>query len=389
MNTQFDVVIVGGGLVGAAAAVALKLQGHHVALIDKALPSFSDNNTDEWDSRIYAISPANVAWLEALGVWQMLDSSRVCSVTQMQIWGDETTQPLQLDAYQSNVANLSDIIESAPLQNALWQRMQALEVEVILATPQALSFDNDAACLQLADNKTISAKLLLAADGGQSWVRSQAGVEVYQHDYDQLAVVANFGIELAHQNVAKQWFKQEGVLAWLPLAGKHMSMVWSTTREHAKHLLALDAKALAEEVAAAGQYQLGQLSLLTQAVAFPLKRQDVSHLAMPNLALIGDAAHLVHPLAGQGVNLGFRDVIALVNVLSKRGHYQSLGDLMLLREYERSRKQDILAIKGITHGLGYLFQQHEQWVKKIRNFGIETLNQSAELKKHLIKQAIA
>lgn len=381
-----EVLVVGAGLVGTAAAIALADQGLQVTLVDSK-PVEAPVDMHGWDQRIYAISPGNRQWLERLGIWAGLECDRVCDVNRMQVWGDDARSLLEFDAYDASVPALSHILESRQLQQAMCSRMQQLDINVMAPVQvQALRFSAGQASLELADGTRLDAQLIVAADGAHSWVRQQAGLAVTGEAYAQKGVVANFECELPHRNIARQWFREDGVLAWLPMPGKRISIVWSTTR-HAE-LLALNEASLCQTVADAGAGQLGRLTLLTQPAAFPLNMQTAEHIVRPNLVLIGDAAHQVHPLAGQGVNLGFRDVIALASMLAARHVHEAIGDPMLLRRYERSRKADMLAMRHTTHGLHELFGQQAPVVRTLRNWGLGFTNRQHWLKQQLIKQAI-
>lgn len=385
-NLSVEIVIVGAGLVGAAAAVALAEQGHSVAIVDRKAPVFNDNAA-EWDSRIYAISPGNVAWLKKLEVWPLVDTTRLCYIDQMQVWGDDTAQPLIFDAYASNAANLGVIVESQQIHRALWQRLQALDVHTQFGIECAkLAQLPEKAILHLADGTELHAELVIGADSGNSWVRAQAGIGVQVHQYAQQAVVANFTTALPHGKIARQWFRGNDIMAYLPMAENRMSIVWSTPQ--AEQLLSLSEAEFIEAVAQAGQHCLGELSLLTPAAKFTLVKQSAVNMVQARLALMGDAAHRIHPLAGQGVNLGFRDVIGLVEALSRRNRYQSVGEIAILRTYERARKADMLSLGSLTHGLQWLFENELPSIKKIRNVGMELTNQQAWLKRLLVKHAI-
>jgi 2-polyprenylphenol 6-hydroxylase len=390
MKHDFDIIIVGGGLVGAACAIALARKGQRVALLDSrpAEDIVSKDIKEDWDNRIYAISPGNAAWLATLGIWNTLDQARICPIENMEVWGDATPEPLQLKAHAANVACLGFIVENRQLQTALWSQLHHAGVDIFAGvTCTALDIDGECASIQLEGDR-LTAKLIVAADGGNSWVRAQAHIVLKAHDYEQMAVVANFATELGHYRVARQWFIDDGILAWLPLPGERISMVWSTSNDKARQLLDMEAEALAAEVSAAGKQALGPLKLITPAAAFPLSMQTAQTLVAPRLALVGDAAHQIHPLAGQGVNLGFRDVISLASVLSEKHDYQDIGDLILLRRYERERRADMLAMKHVTHGLKLLFANEHPAVKRLRNWGLQLTESQAMLKKHLIRQAI-
>lgn len=384
---EFDTLILGAGLVGVAAAIALKLQGYRVAILERGNMD-AVTLSPEWDSRIYAVSPGNVEWLTRLGVWQVLDPERVCAVDSMHVWSDQG-HVLELDAYTANLASLSWIVEGNRLQQALLARLEMLDVPLLngVETSQ-VHWQADISEVLTADGDRYAASLLIGADGISSWLRTQADITLRRHDYAQMGVVANFSSDRPHLSRAFQWFHGDNVLAWLPLPQQQVSMVWSVDNAQAQRLLALDKTALAQEVAAAGQHYLGELQLITPAQAFPLAMQVPDAIIKPGLALVGDAAHQVHPLAGQGVNLGFRDVQALVEALGTPQSRRRPGDLMLLRRYERARKADMLSMQFLTHGLSHLYAHPAAWLGMVRNQGVQCLNGMPVLKKMLIQQAV-
>jgi ubiquinone biosynthesis UbiH/UbiF/VisC/COQ6 family hydroxylase len=381
----FDVVVVGAGIVGAAFALALRSGGLKVAVIEASPPSAP---SDAWDSRIYAISPGSARWLTELGVWQTLDAARIAPVYKMQIHGDTAAQ-IEFDAYAAGLPQLAHIMESGRIQHGLWQALQTAPHISVLSGARCAAIDwHDAgAQLQLDDGRTLSTSLVVAADGAQSWVRSQAGITTQRSDYGQLGVVANFACERDHRNIARQWFRVDGVLAWLPLPGRRMSMVWSTPDAHAAELLALPAETLAARVAQAGNHELGALTLLTPAVGFPLVLSRVKPLVQPALALIGDAAHGVHPLAGQGVNLGLRDARELAQTLIQRGAAEC-GALPLLQRYARARSEDILTMQAVTDGLHTLFASPQPGLAQLRNRGLALTDTLTPVKNWLMQHAL-
>jgi len=387
---RHDAAIVGGGLVGASLALALQRAGLDVALIEPQRPQ-TPPAAGAWDSRIYAISPGNAAFLDSLGVWLRLDSQRVQRVETMAISGDAPAGRLEFSAYESGLRELAYIVEGGALLQALRAAIADTGQVRMLCPAQAasLQLDVDAAQLTLADGEAILAQLVIGTDGGDSWVRRAAGIAARVSEYHQLGVVANFETENSHGGTAYQWFRADGVLALLPLPGKRVSMVWSTTEEHAQSLLAMDAEALADAVAAASGGAVGGLRLITPAAGFPLRLAHIEKLVAPRIALAGDAAHHVHPLAGQGVNLGFRDVRELAKVLAGRAPLQDCGDLSLLRRYARARREDIATMEFGTDVLQKLFAAQSVWLSGARNSGMAAVNRLPFLKNLLIRHAAA
>ena len=384
---RYQVVIVGAGLVGAAAALALGRQGLRVALVERQQPQALD---ETWDTRIYAISPASQRFLERLGAWQRMDAQRIQPVFRMDVAGD-TSGAIRLDAYEAGVSHLATIVESGRLQHVLWQALQA-DGNVALYCPAAiesLSRGESRTRLTLAAGVQLEAELLVGADGAASRIREWVGLGSTLTPYGQSGVVANFECERPHRGTAFQWFFDHDILAWLPLGGQNgnqMSMVWSTPTLQADELVALDAVALADRVRAAGHDRLGALRLLTPAAAFPLRLNRVDSVVAPGVALIGDAAHGVHPLSGQGVNLGFGDAEALVEVLAQN-RKSHCGDLRVLQRYARARAEPVQRMQALTHGLHHLFASEQAgW---LRNTGMAWLNRLPPLKAALVREAMS
>jgi len=387
-DQDFDVVVIGGGLVGAAAALALARSGLKLALVEAA-PAPELPQDDSWDSRIYAISPGNARFLGSLGAWDTQDMRRIAPIETMQIQGDGNAE-LELSADEASVLALGYIAESRQMQSALWAQLRNMPEIRLFCPAQCLSltWENNCVRLALSDGRSLAARLIVGADGGNSWTRTEAGIGVNTRDYGQMGVVANFSTGLPPRNVARQWFRKDGILAWLPLPGNRMSMVWSTDPAHARELLAMSSEALCAKVEEAGGSLLGPLTLLTAAAAFPLRLQNAEVMVKPRLALVGDAAHLVHPLAGQGVNLGFHDVVSLAEVLVSRGVQADVGDYALLRRYERSRRMDIASMQVMTTGLHALFGSDLPGAAPLRNWGMAFTNRQQWLKRRLIAHAM-
>ncbi|MBC7945738.1 MAG: UbiH/UbiF family hydroxylase [Burkholderiales bacterium] len=388
---SFDVAIVGGGLIGGSLALALADSGLRLALIEASPRLEPDSHANhDWDSRIYAISPGSAAFLEQCEVWSKLDQARLQPVGDMQIWGDDPEARLDFNAYQAGLPELAFIAESREIDRAIGLRLDAQENLRVLrpAICAAIRWHADGAEIQMQDGTSLKAKLVVGADGGDSWVRAQADITVDSRDYAQRGVVANFATGKPHGGIARQWFREDGVLALLPLPGQRVSLVWSTGNDNAKYLLELSNDEFGEAVEQASRSALGKMEILSPPRAFPLRLQLVKQLVKPRVALIGDAAHNLHPLAGQGVNLGFQDARKLAAVLRNRGAQTDCGDYFLLRGYERARKEAILAMQLTTDGLQKLFSKEGKILSRLRNAGLTTTNRLNPLKKRLMQHAL-
>lgn len=374
-----DVIVVGGGPVGAAAARALS--GLAVALVAGERRPPADARPAGFDARVYALSPGNVRFLEESGVSLR---PRATPVHAMRVFGDAGAR-LEFDAYRAGVPALAWIVEDAVLQDAIWQDLPGRVLAP--ARPEALSVEGDRARLRLGDGREITARLVVGADGARSFVRQQAGIEVREKDYGQSGLVANFACERPHRSTAYQWFQGGAVLALLPLAGDHVSMVWSLPSAQAEHMQGFEAQALCRAVEEAMRGVLGNLSLVTPARSYPLRRLAARRLVLPRIALAGDAAHVIHPLAGQGLNLGLQDVRALRTALLGPRAARDPGELGVLRRYERARAEPILAMDGMVDGLYRLFGAHSEAAVRLRNAGLNLADRLPVLKNLLIRQA--
>jgi ubiquinone biosynthesis UbiH/UbiF/VisC/COQ6 family hydroxylase len=387
---QFDVAIAGGGLVGAALARALA--GMRVALVCREpRPASAPSGID---SRVYALSPGNAAFLSQLGAWGAVDPARLTPVHAMRVYGDDGESLIEFDAYRTGCAELAWIVEDRLLQGALWRGLESQDRLALFPASAILDLEiaGAHASISLADGRKLVATLAVGADGAHSFVRDRSGIASEQRPYGQTAVVANFACARPHRNVAFQWFQgganAGAVLALLPLPGDHTSMVWSTSDAEAARLCALDGEALAHEVAAAARHALGEFSLVTPPRSFALQRLSAARLAAPRIALAGDAAHVIHPLAGQGANLGLQDARTLAGVLAAREPGRDPGDLRLLRRYERARAEDILAMGATVHGLYRLFDARGAGIARLRNAGLNLADRLPVLKNLLMRHAM-
>ena len=386
---SYDVIVVGAGLVGASFARAAR--GLSIALVAPAqrapTPAHAPGG---FDARVYALSPGNAEFLRELKVWQGVAQERLTPVHAMRVFGDDGRSLLEFDAYRAGVDALAWIVEDGVLQGALWRALEARDGLEVLAPAQCerLELSTEHATVHLRDGRSVQGKLVVGSDGARSFVREGAGLGVTERLYGQTAVVANFACERPHHNVALQWFQGGPVLALLPLAGNHVSMVWSVAEAESARLLALDADALCREVEQASRDVLGALTLVTPARGFALRRLGAGRLVAPRVALIGDAAHVVHPLAGQGANLGFQDARTLARVLAAREPVRDPGDLRLLRRYARARAEGVLSMDAAVHGLYCLFSAQGRAVSVLRNAGLNLTDRVPVLKNILMRQAM-
>ena len=382
MSDKFDVIVVGGGLVGAALALALDKQGKRVALVEGQVERF-DALEQGWDARIYAVSPANRAFLQQLGAWP--DASRLGVIGSMDVRGDQGGQ-IAFSAADAGAEALAWIAENRWMLATIWLRLQQASGVTLLSgvRPQLLRHSAREAAIVLDDGRELQAQLIVGADGANSWVRQQSGIAASIKPYGHSGVVANFACAQPHGNIARQWFLGDGILAWLPMPGNRISMVWSTSQP--EPLLALDGARLAAAVAAAGDHALGELTLLSPAAAFPLRLITPDNVIAERVALVGDAAHTVHPLAGQGVNLGFQDAARLAAVLAGA---RDCGEWLTLRRYERTRKEAVRTMQLTCDALFQLFHAKQApGLAWLRNAGLNLTNRLPLIKKQLARHAV-
>ena len=389
---DYDVAVLGAGLVGLSLAASLARAGMRVAIVDRSkVDAAALSSTDEdWDARVYAISPGSVTFLSGIGAWQRLRADRLCAIESMDVRGDAGGR-LTFSAYELGERALAWIVENREMHAALVACVRDTPGIDVLAprAPASIAFSAGAAELRFDGGDALSSRLIVGADGVRSWTRAQAGMHHDPRPYAQTAVVANFASERAHRGRAFQWFLPDGgVLAWLPLPGRRISMVWSAPEPLAHELLALDGGALAERVALAGAGALGGLTTITAPASFPLSLLRLPSVIAQRLALVGDAAHGVHPLAGQGVNLGFGDAAALCAILAGRGAVRDPGSSLLLQRYARRRLEPVLAMQGVTDGLVRLFGSRSPWIGALRNRGMSLVGTLGPLKRLLAQPAL-
>jgi 2-octaprenylphenol hydroxylase len=338
---------------------------------------------------VYAISPTSRKFLAHLGVWDSLPAERIARVQAMEIYGDGNGR-LDLTAWQAAQSELAWIVESSEIERVLRQAMKLVGVKWL--EDRVVGFDHG--LVHTESGAALRADLVVGADGAQSPLRAAAGLKVDTQPYDAIGLVTHLDAQSPHQDTALQWFVDDGVLALLPLPdtdrGPQVSMVWSMHEAQAQALLALgpteQAQALRARLHVATQGRLGALTPSAGLQGFPLVLEH-SALIAPGLALVGDAAHRVHPLAGQGLNLGLGDVQALAQVIALREPFRSPGDMRVLRRYRRARAEPLLAMRAATDGLQKLFETRVAPLVWLRNAGMSGLNALPEVKRRLIARA--
>ncbi len=391
MNLTCDICVIGGGAVGKASALALAQAGHQVVLLSpdgSTLPG-----SDQWDLRVYALNHGSHALLSSLKVWDAMDASRISPVDAMAIHGDDAGLGghLGFDAYGARVGGLAWIVEDSNLSRALDSALQfASGVKRITSAASALQVGADQAAVTLANGDTLNCTLVVGADGANSWVRGQADINIDYRSYNQNAVVANFECELPHHGTASQWFLGgDGIVALLPLPGNRVSLVWSAPEALAEQLLREPPQALCDRLAQLQGISLGALTMLPPAKprALPLRLIRAHSPIAHRIALVGDAAHVVHPLAGHGMNLGFGDIDALVAAIAQRDHADDCGDARTLGRYARLRKEEVLLMQLATDGLHRLFSTDLPPVRHLRNVGMGLVDKLPFLKRRLMSHA--
>ena len=388
-------VVVGTGVVGLATALGCAQRGVQVKLVGPAPSSAATVSGGEaleggsaYDARIYAISGGARGLLEAQKVWSQVDPGRICAVERMRVFGDDGGQ-LHFDAHSAGVVRLATICEERELLRALWLGCSMLpNIEHLTQTFDSTGFEPGLTRVGLVDGTTIPCALLLGADGKRSSVRAAAGIGAQVTSYGHTAFVANFACERAHHGTAYQWFTDEGIVALLPLPGELVSLVWSAPHALAPELAAASASEFADRVAQKSAHTLGALQMLGGKHAFALDRVVVDRLVCPNVALLGDAAHVVHPLAGQGLNLGLQDVSEFLSLLTAREPWRDLGDEVWLRRYERARAEPIALMRGTVGGLARLFAVQDTAARRLRNIGMSAVNAMTPVKTALIRHAL-
>ena len=395
MHYQSNICIVGDGAVGKAAALGFAQAGLSVTLLSPAASSNGQAaaQAGTWDVRVFALNQVAHDLLSSVKVWSALDASRVAVVDAMVVKGDgEQPGNLTFDAYGARTGALTWIVEDSNLNAALDAALRfAPNMRVVAGRATSLHANSQAATIRLDNGDAIEASLVVGADGAQSWVRGQCDIGLDYRSYGQRAIVSNFECDQPHHGTAYQWFtSSEGIVALLPLPGQRVSLVWSAPEALAQTLLRESLTQLAERLSAMPGHPLGQLRPLQPELvkAFPLRLMRPHSIVAPRVALIGDAAHVVHPLAGHGMNLGFADVAALVKEVTEREAHRDCGDERVLSRYARARKEDIFLMQLATDGLERLFSTDFEPLRVARNIGLNLVNKLPVIKRALISHAM-
>lgn len=390
MNRHYDIIIVGAGMVGAALACMLGNSQFRVAVIEARQPQ-TRWPKDSVDIRVSAISAASQHIFMALDAWDQMASLGVSPYHEMHVWDAAGNGVIHFDCADIAEPRLGHIIENRVIQRALLDRMNGYEnIELICpANITAIEDEEAQVRLRFENEDAITAALLVGADGGNSRVRQQAGITTRGWVYEQKAVVTTVTTQNPHQQTAWQRFMPTGPLAFLPLRDGRSSIVWSTTPLHADELLALDEAAFCHALGDAFEHQLGEVLQVGERAAFPLRLQHSTSYIAKRRALVGDAAHMIHPLAGQGVNLGFLDAAALCEVLlDAQSQHKDFCAHAVLRRYERWRKGDNLLTMSAMDGFKRLFGSSSPPLRLLRNAGLRLANIDGPVKNGLIRQAM-
>ncbi|ALG67114.1 UbiH/UbiF/VisC/COQ6 family ubiquinone biosynthesis hydroxylase [Beggiatoa leptomitoformis] len=387
---DFDVIVVGSGIVGSTLACALLDAGLTIALVEANSETEIDTSTP--DLRTFAITRASERIFQQLGVWRTMQALRVSPFQSMYVWDANGSGKIHFDCTQIVEPVLGHIVEQSVIRAALHQQLMTYTNLQWFRPAKVtdLAFTQHTAQITLDSKTYLQARLLVSAEGSQSSIRTFAGIPYYIQEYGQQAIVANIQTEHSHQHTAWQRFLTDGVLAFLPLLDEHTcSIVYSIPTPKVNQLLALSSDEFISHLSEAFSHRLGDVQASSERLAFPLQRRHAQHYVQARLALVGDAAHTIHPLAGQGVNLGLLDAATLAEVVInayRAGH--DIGEYALLRHYERWRKGDNVAMMLAMDGFKHLFNTQTRPLQWLRSQGLNLTNSLSPVKALLMRQAM-
>lgn len=385
---QTDVVVVGGGMVGGALALGLAQQGFAVTVVEKNAPAAFEPASQP-DVRISAISAASVSLLRGLGVWDAIRAMRVHAWRRLETWEWQNAHVV-FDAAELKLPQLGYMVENSVLQWALWQALQAHPQVTLLAgqTITGMTMDAGRRLLTFAEGETLSSRLVIGADGAFSQVRQMAGIGTQGWQYPQSCML--IGVQCVNEPGDSTWqqFSPTGPRAFLPLFDNWASLVWYDTPARIRQLQTLSMAQLQQEIRTHFPQRLGEVTPVA-AGSFPLTRRHAQQYIQPGLALVGDAAHTIHPLAGQGVNLGYRDVEALVDVLvNARGYGEEWASESVLKRYQHRRRADNLLMQSGMDLFYAGFSNDLAPLKMVRNLGLMAAQRAGVLKRQALKYAL-
>ena len=382
-QNKYDVIVVGGGLIGAAFALKLAQDSNYRILVLERSAPLTDNITP--NQRVLALGKVATTLLKEIGVFEEMQSTQCYPYTRMLVWDDASEGELEFSAHECQLESLGHMVDANSLTILLQAALEQHSQITVNYQHQIdrLLLESDAACI--GNNR---APLVVAADGVNSWCRQQAKIFANTTDYRQKGIVARIQTQLSHQDTAWQVFLNSGPIGLLPLANNQCSIVWSADNQMADELLALSEVDFAEELARSLQGRLGDIEILSQRQAFPLASMKAQTYFKHRLALVGDAAHSIHPLAGQGANLGFKDIVALVEQLTAVQNPSLLGELTVLARYQRNRKADNEQTNVFMNALYNVYKTDLPWWSTLRGVGMNWISRSKRIKSMLISQAM-
>ena len=384
----FDAVVVGAGIVGATLAALLGQSGKRIALIE-ARPTAKFDSKEGFDLRVSAINRASEETFESVGGWAKIWSKRAHAYECMQVWDESGTGEVRFDASEIGAPNLGHIIENRAIQSSLFECLKGNRAVSVFCPSQVISIVNNerTKTVALDTGECLRTNLVVGADGPSSAVRELMGISVNREDYGQKGLVAVVKTEQSHQDTAWQRFLTGGPLAFLPLEEGYSSIVWSLPSDRAARYLKLSDAEFCRILAEASDYRLGAVLKVGKRAAFPLIGSQASAYISSGAALVGDAAHTIHPLAGQGVNLGIKDAVVLSEILLASS-CQDWGSYKQLRRYERARKGENLLAMKLMEGFKHLFGHDAELVKLARNTGLNLFNSMPLAKRQIMRNAM-
>jgi 2-octaprenyl-3-methyl-6-methoxy-1,4-benzoquinol hydroxylase len=382
---QYDVIVAGGGMVGAATAIGLAQQGLEVAVIEGYAPQ-PFMSAQAMDLRVSAISPRSVVLLEQLGAWQAVMAMRLCPFKRLETWENPECRT-RFNADEMQLQQLGYIVENRVIQLALWQQFEQYDNITLLcpATMVAATAIDEGYQVELDDGSLFNCGLLIGADGANSQVRQQANIGITAWDYRQHCMLINIATQLPQQDITWQQFTPTGPRSFLPLPGHQGSLVWYDSPARIRQLSAMPAAQLHAEIVATFPSELGEFTVLNHG-SFPLTRRHAQTYYKPNVVLLGDAAHTINPLAGQGVNLGFKDVACLLEKISQAGNEWQQPQVLV--NYERCRHPDNLIMQTGMDFFYSTFSNNIGPLKLLRNVGLRAADHTGAIKKHVLKYAM-